>query len=677
MPNNETLLEEIRDQYEAMHRYWRPVFDEGDIDMRYISGDPWDPEERLKRKNKRPCLSPDQLGQYVNQLVNEVKQNPRAIKLTPAGQEATDDLAERRAELIRGIEYRSNAQSAYTWGFQNAVQRSYGSWRVTAKYVSDSKFDQELIVDRILNPSSVLLDPYAQKQDFSDMKRAFIVNFMSKERFEKQYPDAEVKSFGTDWVELAPGWITDKGVQVGEYWRVETKRKKLYKLPDGQISEKLPPGVKAVKERNAVSQKVRQYITNGIEILDTVDWPGEFIPIVPCFGRELWMQDGVTTKRLFLSHIRLARDMQMLYAFLRTQEAEEAKLSPRVPFIVAEGQLEGHERDWVDSINDPKGFLYYKTKTDATGDQLLPPPTRVPFQPNFLAYSAAAEDTRRDIQSAMGTTSLPTAAQRQNEKSGIALKQIEQQMSKGAYHFIDNYEVALQCTGRIINPLLKAYYNGPRDVPAQKADKTYFMMRVNDQAYVNPKNKKAEFIDLSKGEYDVTISTGSSFESQREEANQFVDTLVANLKNLPVPPPVATKLLALALRLKTLGPIGDEMAELLDPKQQGQEEIPPQVQEMLQKLQQETQALNAYAKELEGKVQELTQEKQAKAADNASKEKIANLEAKVEILITKMEIQGKAMIETLKAELQGINARNAAAEGASEAGSKEPEELTI
>ena len=659
MPNNEELLKEIREQYESMHRYWEPIYQEGDIDMRFISGDPWDPEERALRYRKRPCLSPDQLSQHVNSLVNEVKQNPRAIKLTPAGQDATEDLAERRAEIIRGIEYRSNAQSAYTWGFQNAVQRSYGSWRVIARYISDSSFDQELVIERILNPSSLLLDPFAQKQDFSDMQRAFLVNFMSKERFAKEYPKAEIKSFTQDFMDMAPGWVGEDGIQVAEYWRVESTSQKLYLLENGSTAKTLPAGVKPRQVRDSVTRKIRQYITNGLEILDTVDWPGDVIPLVPCFGRELWLQDGITTKRVFLSHIRLARDMQMLYAFLRTQEAEEARLTPRVPFQAVEGQLEGHEKEYQESINDPKVVLYHKAKTDATGDAILPPPTRQPFTPNFQSYGFAAEDTRRDIQAAMGTTPLPTSAQRQNEKSGIALEKIERMTSKGAYHFIDNYEVAIQATGRIIDPLLPIYYNNARDVPAQKADKTYFVMRVNDQNYQDPKTKKPQFVDLSKGKYDVTISTGPSFESQRDEANQFVDTFIGSLNNLPVPPPIATKLLALALRLKTLGPIGDEMADLLDPKQDGQEQIPPQVQMVLQKLQQEAQALNAYAKELEGKVAELTQEKQAKVVDNAAKAEIAKMQAQVDLAIEEIKIRGDAMLATLKAELQGINARQA------------------
>ena len=41
MATNETLLKEIREDFKRFHSYWQPIFAEGDTDMRFISGDPW------------------------------------------------------------------------------------------------------------------------------------------------------------------------------------------------------------------------------------------------------------------------------------------------------------------------------------------------------------------------------------------------------------------------------------------------------------------------------------------------------------------------------------------------------------------------------------------------------------------------------------------------------------
>jgi hypothetical protein len=125
-----------------------------------------------------------------------------------------------------------------------------------------------------------------------------------------------------------------------------------------------------------------------------------------------------------------------------------------------------------------------------------------------------------------------------------------------------------------------------------------------------------------------------------------VDNLIANIKGLPVPPDVATKLLAMALRLKDLGPIGDEMADLLAPDEQ--EQLPPQAMAALQQLKQQADALNAYAKQLESEINKLKQEKDAKIVDNQMKKEMVELQERTKILIA--EINAKAQETKLRME---------------------------
>jgi len=655
MANNETLLQEIRDSYTLFERFWNPIFYEGDIDMRFRAGDPWPPRERAAREGKRMCMGFDQCGQYVNQVVNEVRVNPRTIKFIPAGPETTDDEAQWRTEVVRGIQYRSNAQQAYIWGFQGAVERSYGFWEVGSKYISDSNFEQELVIRRILNPSSVLLDPFAQEVDWSDMKRAFVIDFMREADYKREFPDADVQGFTQGYADIAPSWIRRDGIQVAAFWKVEEKREKLYLLQGGDggiVTTTKPEGAKALFTRELVTKKIRRYTTNGVEILREEEWPGEYIPIIPCMGRELWISDRGSTKRQFMSLIRLARDPQTLYAYMRTNEAEEAKLTPKSAFVGYEGQFEGHEKEWETMMDDPKAYVEVKAKTEATGDQILPLPTRPQFIPNFQAYSIAAEDSRRDIQAAMGVSALPTAAQRQSEKSGVALKRIELQMAKGSYDFLDNFDVALRHTGRVLNPLLKLYYGDRSSLPAAGSDRTFFVLQMRNQGFKHPITKRPAYVDLAKGDYDVTVATGPAYDSQREEANEFVDALVSNLKALPVPPAIAVKLLAMSIRMKALGPIGDKMADLLDPQQDQEAQIPPQAMQMIQQKQQEAQALYAYVKQLKAELEEIKRKLDSKQMEIESKEAIAKLQAQVDILTEEIKIRGQAMLEALKADLQ-------------------------
>src|ERR1700756_3096788 len=121
---NSPLLKEIRENYTIFSEEWRPIREEGDKDMLCVAGDPWDAKERAFRdKYDRPVMTWDELSPYINQLVNDPRQNKRAIRVNPRGNRATDVTAQLREDKMREIQYTSRAQSALTAAFQGAAER--------------------------------------------------------------------------------------------------------------------------------------------------------------------------------------------------------------------------------------------------------------------------------------------------------------------------------------------------------------------------------------------------------------------------------------------------------------------------------------------------------------------------------------------------------------------------
>ena len=110
-------LEFIRKEFDRYTLAWKDIRAEGKTDMSYVAANSWTDEEKTKRAG-RPCFDMDELGQYINQLVNTIRQNPIAIKIVPVGDGANDKTAELRQGKIRDIEYESSAQSAYAATFQ-------------------------------------------------------------------------------------------------------------------------------------------------------------------------------------------------------------------------------------------------------------------------------------------------------------------------------------------------------------------------------------------------------------------------------------------------------------------------------------------------------------------------------------------------------------------------------
>jgi hypothetical protein len=671
--NERELLREIRDNFTYCVDAWRSIREEAAIDMRYVSGDPWDPKERQARKElDRPCIALDELGQYTNQLINDVRQNKRSIKLIPGGNGASEKTAEFKGNMIRGIEYKSKAQSAYCTAYEALIQRSYGHFRIGKQYVSPDSFDQEITIKRIPNPDTVYIDPDHTERDASDMNYAFVLERFRHDEFKRKWPKARITDFSAEIISEASPWISEKDIQVAEYWKVHKEPRTLLLLDDGSprglklYQDELPDGSDVRKDavlvegmqfpllnrRQSEQRRVAQYITNGVEVLETNKWDGKYIPLVCMFGKELYVDQGAGPKRKLLSLVRLARDPYMLYCYYRTCQAELVGLAPKTVWVGYEGQFENHEEEWANVNKSPIPYLQIKAITDATGAQTLPPPQRQVFEPPIQALELGAESARRAIQAACGMYNSSVGKQDTSARSGVAIKALDLQSDQGNFHFVDAYDGALEHAGRIIDDLLDKVYDTPRDHGLVKPDETHELVRINEP-YQDPRSGAQVHYRTDEGDHDVTVTTGPSYQSQRDEAAQFADALA----NTPLFPRVAD----LIVKMRNLGPLGDEMAKRLTPpdiaqQQQGQQEIPPQFQQQLQQLSQELQALNQYAQQQEKEIQQYKAGLQAKQMEVQSREKIAELQVQADLVKTQAQIDAKNGLAALQADIARIEA---------------------
>ena len=315
--DDQALLKEQRENWDYAVSYWREIRAQAETDVLYTEDGPWTDSEREARAG-RPTLSLDELNQYLNQLENQARINKRAVKVNPRGNGANDLTARMRGGIIRGIEYQSKAQQAYTGAFGDAVRRSYGYFKLTTDYEQGTN-NRIIKILRIPNPDVIYLDPDFKEADASDCQWSFEAERMTEKKFVKRWPKAEVRSFSLDQVEEAPAWISGNPndlmhIQVAAYCRVETSKKKLVQLEDGSTLDladiegaklvknggkssvdgkevdmvRMPDGalLRAVEWRDDDDPQVWQYITNGIEILERTELDFNEIPIIPVFSPE-------------------------------------------------------------------------------------------------------------------------------------------------------------------------------------------------------------------------------------------------------------------------------------------------------------------------------------------------------------------------------------------------------
>jgi hypothetical protein len=654
--SDDAILKKIRHRYHYHFRAWKNVRDDGAKDVQALSPEgPWDADERKKRKDAgRPCVHLDQLTQYTNGFMGEVRQKPSAVKVIPAGSGATDQSAELRGNRLRQIEYESKATQATLTALECAVERGYGAFGLTIDYKAWDSDELAIKYRRFANPDSVSWDPDAKEADWADMQDAFVHDWMTWDDFAERFGEtAQITNFGTEQQAIAPDWIFADAqmVQVSEYYCIEKTPRTILWLDDPQspkgkrrvfrdelVGAKvlkdrviMPDGseVKILDKRTTQQPKVMQYLTNGIEILDRTELPGTQIPVFPIVGRERFIPEGNRVRRVLYSYIRMGVDGQMLFDYYKTNEAEEVGLTPKPKYAGYAGQFETNT-DWKNINRSTEPYVEFVPVVDPVSNQVLPLPRWDSYTPNIQALDIGSESARRAIQSALGSYGF-TRLDDTNVKSGKAIQQLDSKGDTTSYHLIDSYQNAIQRAGRVANSWLDDVEGtDPAEVGIRKLDGTHATAKINQPS--TDEQGQQQFLrykESDDAQHDVTISTGPSYQSQREEATNFADTLVNSGQ------PYVEKIMDLVVKLKNLGPIGDQIAERLTPPEfQNQDPNAPLNPQQVQ------QQMQHYEAALKDAMQQLDEYKQGLPKIQADQQ-IAAQRIQADMQIASMKIQAE------------------------------------
>jgi hypothetical protein len=247
---------------------------------------------------------------------------------------------------------------------------------------------------------------------------------------------------------------------------------------------------------------------------------------------------------------------------------------------------------------------------------------------------------------------------RSNETSGKAIMARQREGDVSTFHFIDNMARAIRHTGRVLLDIIPHVYTGERMIRIMGEDmKPSNVQLGKPQPKVDPKTGQPEvdemgqaimsMHDFSAGKYDLTVKTGPSFTTRREEAAY---SMTEALRAFPDGASVIVPELAKNLDW----PGADDIAEKLEAKTSGQ--LPPEVakkieegQQLIQKQQQEIAALKGDKTEQQA---ELMLKMQTAQAELQSDEEIERLKIASQERIAQMKIESEARLAAFKAKLQ-------------------------
>lgn len=666
-------LERFKRAYDADSENCKKA--KADIEFAFVEGEQWDAKAKKARGDYRPMYEFNRVRQAIRQVVGDQRRERPSGKVRGVDSATDQDFAETITGLIRNIESVSGAEKAYDMAYEFAVAGGKGAWRICTDYAGDTAFEQDIRIKEIPNPFAVYFDPAAQEFDRRDGLFAFVCERIPEAEFERKYPEADLKGWeGNDSHAL---WMEDGTIQVAEYWRKVPETRTILLMSDGttldeddveSIKDELAAaGVNVVKSREVEGYKVEQYILGGGGVVEGPnEYPGKFIPIVPCWG-DLMNIDG---EWRYSGLVRFAKDAQRIHNYQLTTAIEAVALTPKAPYLVTPAQIKGLESVWAGANAENLPYITYNPDPQAPGGipQRQPPPA-VPQSQLALAQISGDE-----LKATTGIYDASLGA-RSNETSGKAILARQNEGDTANYAYIDNLGRALSFTWEILLDLIPRIYDTKRTIRILGEDGAEKWATLNETVLDQQTGQEVVKYDLGKAKFDVAFTVGPTFQTARMElADSLMGLSQAN-------PQVGLMLSDLVVRNLDM-PGSDEVAKrirwflekngMVPPEaQDGQPEIPPQVQGMIaqgkQILDAQAQAIQQLQGELQqagAEIQRLKVGEETKQADTVIKAQELELKRQ-ELMLKLKELEDKHAIEVGKLRIDAFEAeRNAAVEAA-------------
>ena len=646
---------------------------------------------------QRPMLSIPSLDHPIQLVLNAEKGAHLGVTIHALSDEANDDTAEIIQGLYRRIEVESRAGLARSWAFERAVKAGRGYYRVMTEPDpdSDDPFDQRIMIKRILQQGSVVLDPFAQEPDYSDGQWAFLVNDMPWSTYKRRYPNSQMASFSEDELSAigmsTQSWVSgDEGegraVRVAEYYRMEYETVSRVLLddgtdaPDGQVPEGRTVRTGANARTRTDKTPVLYWSTiNAIEELEPKQaMDGRYIPIIPVIGRELIPFEQ---ERRWVGMIEPNKDAVRLLNYSASSAVEMASLETKAPYTMVEGQEEGHEEEW--QLANVRNFPYLRYRNVSLNGTPAPPPQRTQVDTSRLGPSMLLlQQAREFIHEGTGAYESALGQQATNAKSGRAVLALQNQHMAGSSHFLDNLaEISMTYEAKVVLDLIPHIYARPgrvaRILDREDRSKTVMLnqpFRVNPQTQrpvavpsappamppmapmgqpgmppppmgmppgappmARPQGKVLNY-ELNKGRYGVSVSIGKSYKSRNEEgADEMGNLFQANPALFPILGDIYLKFRDFPGHLEA----AERVKKMLPPPLQAQG-AEPDPQQLQQQLQQASQMVEQLGKALDEKTRLLD-------ADGQKLQQQAQVELQKQDMILQQERE-KLQAQTVQAQ---------------------------
>ena len=604
------LTQKIRERVKKWDDNWRFNKDQYHEFTSFVMGSQWtEDESKLFIDYKKIPLSFNKLAPLINHLLGEQRQNTPNLQVIPSDGVPVETAATREA-LVKDISLNSSAKRVYQNAFQQASIGGFGAYMIDTEYENNRSFNQIIVIRDIKDPTWCYWDVSAQSPCKTDGMCAGYRTRMSRKMFAGEYGKDLEASIGAEanYDEgSATGWIfsTDNEITViSDYERVY-KDEIIYQLSNSRVIN-----AKELKKLEVIMVEDQKFYFDNDElvtvenkrtvpkytivhrkiagdwILEETDFPSEQLPVIFVDQNSYIDKSG---KQICRPFIKDARDSQRYINYLGTQSAYLMRVSRYDQFLVSKENVKSPDTQiiWRDPATAQGGLVYDESPNGNKPEQLRPPELS---QSLITQYQRALSD----IESCTGMYGTQVGEQG-NETSGKAIDARTRRGNYNTYVPFDSLNRTVACGGQIIDEMIPKIYDSERSIMLNMPDRGVSEVTLNKQtdAYGSQIEN-----DMRSGHYTIRLVPGASFEGQKQENLESIQTvlqadpslfrLVADLyvENLPL-----ANNIELRNRLRTIVP-----PEIIEAGKTGKPippkppEIPPEIQLKMQELEQRKEA---------------------------------------------------------------------------------------
>lgn len=565
---------EANDRWHAIKDFQSDSDERARSDIKFANGDSrnawqWPDkiyQERTGDQVDLPTLTINKTRVHNDIIINEMSKNATGVKIRPVAGAASYKSAEVMMNLIRRINDQSKASAQFRKVAEQQVDGGIGYIILETRYVSARSNAQDIYFSASRDPTGVYLDRWITEVDGSDATHGLVFEEMSRKEFNRKYPMWKDKVGSSPLHTEMAAWLSDNSITIVKYYRKRQShdllvwfrenensefqykfRSEIVKESGRDIFDALMEDIKEARmeggSRPVTNDTVEWFLIAGDTVIDRGKWPGKYIPICRCVGRELVIDRTLDRK----GHTRPLIDAQRMLNYANSCLVEGIASQVKSQWLAPIRAIEGQDTAWKDANVKTYAVLPWNDiDYDAPqGMGTVTPPQRIDPPAPSPGWMQIGQDAERHMMMVSGQFQAQLGEDdRQSAASGKAINERQEQGDTATYHFVEHMSDMKRFLGVQLLDLMPKIYDTQRTLQIEDdaGERSWIMINPDQQESVRELQELKEEGEAARialnpaiGEYECISDPGPDYATQRQETfNAMVQILQANKELIAV-----------------------------------------------------------------------------------------------------------------------------------------------